>query len=127
VAWAGRSVWHTSHPMVAAARELRSSDPSERANAIRTLSDMGSDSGGEVIRTVLPVLADPAADARAAAAETLGVVGASTALSASGSDATRTVVTALTALLTDREPSVRGKAASALGVIAAAAAWSSRG
>ncbi len=125
--WAGRNVWESSHPMLSAVRELRSADSSERAASVRTLSELGSTSGGAVIRAALPVLADPSAGVREAGAETLGIVGSYTAGSASETESTRAAVAALTELLKDREPSVRGKAAGALGVVAGVAAGSNRG
>ncbi len=121
IGWAGWRVWELYHPMAAAAGELRSSDSSRRAAAVRRLSDMGVNASGDVIRTVLPILADPAAPTRAAGAEVLGTVGSYSVRSASEPEATRAAVSALTARLEDRDPQVRAKAAGAFGAIAGSA------
>jgi HEAT repeat protein len=82
---------------------------------------LGVNSSGEAIRSVLPVLADPDAGARAAGAEALGMVGSSAVRSASDSGVTREAVDALTGLLKDQDPGVRGAAAKSLGTIAGTA------
>src|SRR5690349_14013132 len=73
ISWAGRMVWESYHPLLGAARGLRSADPTRRADAVREVSELGVNSTGEAIRSVLPVLSDPDTGARAAGAEALGL------------------------------------------------------
>jgi HEAT repeat protein len=121
ISWAGRMVWESYHPLLGAARGLRSADPSRRANAIREVSELGVHATGEAIRSVLPVLSDPDAGARAAGAEALGLALAYAVKSSTETEATREGVTALTGLLKDPDPGVRGAAARSLGIIAGVA------
>jgi len=122
IVWAVRMGWDSYHPLLAAVRGLRSTDPSRRTEAVRELSELGPDASGEAIRSVLPVLADGDAGARAAAAEALGVLTAYAVRSHSAAGAAREAVAALTGLLKDQDAAIRRAAARSLGTIAAMAA-----
>jgi HEAT repeat protein len=125
--FAGWTVWMNNHPVQAAARGLRSGDPSQRVDAVRQLWTLGTSASGEVIDSLIPALRDPNALVRGTAVEALGVIGAYTIRSESGSQAPGAVVTALTETLKDTEPSVRSAAATALGIIVGTVARPSSG
>jgi HEAT repeat protein len=73
--WAGRSLWESQHPAIAAARGLRAKSPAARLNAIRELTDLGIRDSTVAIAPLIAALEDPAAEVRVAAAEALGHFG----------------------------------------------------
>src|SRR5438309_9925485 len=67
IMWAARSLWEGQHPSIAAARGLRSRDPSDRARAARELAAAGEVEPGLAIPPLIAALGDPEAEVRVAA------------------------------------------------------------
>jgi HEAT repeat protein len=118
VFWAGRSLWESQHPAIAAAGRLRSSSSSERVTAIRDLMELGTGDGQIAIPPLMIALADTETAVRVAAAEGLSMFGSDAVKSGVDDHQVRAAVAALSGTLQDRQPAVRVAAANALGMIA---------
>lgn len=118
ISWAARTLWESQHPAAAAARELRSTDPGDRAGAARLLSSLGLADPDQAIPPLVDALGDPDAEVRGAAAAALGAIIAHLVQSGSAGPLVRTGIGALIGVLKDRKPSVRIVAVGALHSIA---------
>ena len=75
VCWAGRVAWETRNATVAAARNLRSSDPSLRLEAVQEVSVRGLTNPKDAIPALIGALEDQDEKVRTAAARQIGFVG----------------------------------------------------
>ncbi|MFI5460104.1 MAG: HEAT repeat domain-containing protein [Isosphaerales bacterium] len=116
--WAGRYLWESQHPAVAAVRGLQAPKASERINAIRDLKSVDQQESMLAIPPLLARLGDTDAEVRAAAADALGLLGGNAVKTDSSGNKVRAAVSALLASLDDPETAVRIAAADALGQIA---------
>jgi HEAT repeat protein len=115
--WAWRVVWDERHPLLAAVRGLQARDPSQRLAAVREVTDLSFGQSGAAIRSLIMVLDDPDLGVRAAAAQSLGLVGSQAVKVGSDSEAVRAATTGLLGLLKDQHTEVRLAAATGLGAI----------
>jgi HEAT repeat protein len=114
IVWAGRSMWETWHPTIAAARGLGAREPSARTWAVREVMTTGVNEPGLAIPPLLTALGDPAPEVRAGASEGLGLIGGESVMNGAPADLPRTATAGLIRSLKDREPSVRLAAVNAL-------------
>jgi hypothetical protein len=116
--WAGRYLWETEHPAIAAARGLRSRTAAGRVQAVHQLFLLGDRDPGFAIPAVIAALRDEEVEVRVAAAEAVGSLGAVTTKKFGGIDQVRDAVLALLGSMKDQSPTVRCAATKSLGMIA---------
>jgi HEAT repeat protein len=117
VAWAGRVVWETRNPAVAAARNLRSSDQSQRLEAVQEVSVQGLTNPRDGIPALIEALADKDEKVRVAAAKAVGFVSSYSLRSNANADVVKEAAIALRASLKDSAPTVRIESARSLGIL----------
>ena len=120
VSWAARTFWESQNPAIAAARGLRSPNPSVRVGATRELSTSGAADADVAAPALAAALADPEVAVRIAAAESLGAMISDLVRTGSAGEPIRAGVEGLIGSLKDRETAVRIAATNALATIAAA-------
>jgi HEAT repeat protein len=107
MSWAARTFWESQNPASAAARGLRSPNPSDREDAARQLMSMGMREPGAAIPPLIDAIGDPEATVRAAVVESLGAIGADAARTGSDPGAVHAAIAGLIRSLNDAEPAVR--------------------
>jgi len=117
VAWAGRVVWETRNPAVAAARNLRSSDQSQRLEAVQELSIQGLTNPKDAIPALVGALEHKDEKVQIASAKALGFVTSHAIRSNANADVVREAVTALRASVNDPVSTVRIESARSLGIL----------
>jgi hypothetical protein len=117
IAWAARSSWESLHPALIEARNLQSSNPSDRVDAARQMVSLRTDDPGRAVPPLVAALRDTAAEVRIEACSALGAIGSEAIRSGSAGDAVRGAVAGLIATMKDREPAVRLAATGALAPI----------
>jgi HEAT repeat protein len=119
--WAGRYLWESQHPAIAAARGLQAQTTAGRVRAVHSLVDFGNRDPAIAIPAMISALGDDAIEVRVAAAEAVGLLGAEAIKTGSAGAHVRDAVAALLASMKDQEPTVRCAATRSLGTIAACA------
>ncbi len=117
VCWAGRVAWETRNATVAAARNLRSSDPSLRLEAVQEVSVRGLTNPKDAIPALIGVLEDQDEKVRVAAARQIGFVCSHAIRSDANADVVGKAAIALRDSVQDPVPMVRIESARSLGVI----------
>ena len=102
-----RTYWESQNPAIAAARGLRSPNPSDRENAARQLMSLGMKEPGAAIPPLIDALGDPEAAVRTAVVEALGSISGDAARTGAVASEVREAIAALIRSLGDREPAVR--------------------
>src|SRR5262245_30521364 len=104
LSWAARTLWESQHPAMAAARALRSPDPSDRENAARQLMSLGMADPSLAIAPLIDAMGDTEASVRVAVVEALGAIGVDAARTRTAGDSVREATAGLIRSLGDREP-----------------------
>jgi HEAT repeat protein len=117
VAWAGRVVWETRNPAVAAARNLRSRDQAQRLEAVEEVSVQGLTNPKDGIPALIGALADRDEQVRVAAAKSLGFVSSYSIRSGANADVVKDAAVALRASMKDPAPTVRIESARSLCIL----------
>lgn len=116
--WVGSVVlWESKHPAIKAVRKLQSTDPFQRATAIRELEEFGVHDRTTVLPPLIASLADEDAQVRIASVRALETIFSNSMGSATDRDIVPSALTALTKLLKDPQPAVRMVAVHLLGTI----------
>ncbi len=121
ILWAWRIVWDQGHPLLAAARGLGSGNPTRRIESIREVKEMGYRKPGESIRLLIPAVKDEDAGVRAAAVESLGLLGTNALGVGVDADDVRAATEALLRLPEDPDARVRAALVTSLSLIGAGA------
>jgi len=116
ISWAGRVAWETRNAAVAAARNLRSSDPAQRLEAVQEVSVQGLTNPKDAIPALIGALEDKDEKVRIAAAKHLGFV-CSHSIRADANADVREAAIALRAAVKDPVPAVRIESARSLGIL----------
>jgi hypothetical protein len=109
--------WETRNPAAAAARNLRSSDPSKRFDAIQEVQVHSMTNPGDGIPALIGALEDTDEKNRVAAARALGFVGSYSLRSNSNATVIEEAANALRGLMKDPAPAVRVESARSLGIL----------
>jgi hypothetical protein len=117
VYWAGRVVWETRNPAVAAARNLRSSDRVQRKDAVQEVAMQGLQNPKDAIPALIGALEDKDEEVRIAAARALGFVSSYSIRSNANLGVVSEALTGLLASLKDPAPAVRTESARSIGIL----------
>lgn len=119
--WACRVMWDQGHPLLAAARGLHAGDPARRTEAVHAVKDMGFGKPSESIRLLIPAAADAEPGVRAAAVESLGILGANAMGLGIDAEDVRAAASALLGLTADPDRGVRAAVMTSLSLIGSGA------
>jgi HEAT repeat protein len=126
--WAGYALLSSQHPVWAAARGLRSSQPSARVEAVRKVTEVGMTTAWEAIPPLLEALKDSDEVVRTEAARSICLVGEYGIRTGSAGELMPATASALFEALKDQSPSVRTEAIGSLTILCTSRpASSSRG